>query len=202
MAGGLRENPDRLQFYRPDLRLDGSFERFIVRAAGDPAAVLSVVRARLAELDPDLPIREVTTGAEILRNDTARHRFVAQLLAVFGSLALLLAVTGVYGVVALDVSRRTREVGIRVALGAGMRRVVGDVLNAGLRPVVIGIIAGALASLWAVRYVEGMLYRVPTTDPLSIATGIGLLLLAATAACAIPARRASRVDPVRALRAE
>lgn len=115
---------------------------------------------------------------------------------------MLLAVTGVYGVVALDVSLRTREVGIRVALGAGGRRIVRDVVAAGLRPVVLGITAGALASVWAVRYVEGVLYRVSTTDPLSIATGIGLLLVTAAAACTIPARRASRVDPIQALRSE
>ncbi|MGH7573853.1 MAG: ADOP family duplicated permease [Longimicrobiales bacterium] len=202
MNGGQRANPDRLQFYTPAFELRDSWARFIVRTSGDPATLLATIRARIAQLDPDLPLRDVTTGTQVLRDDTARQRFVAQLLAVFGSLTLVLAISGVYGVVALDVSRRTREVGIRVALGAGGRRVARDVVAAGLRPVVFGIATGALASVWAARYVEGILYRISAVDPLSIALGIGLLLVAATTACAVPARRASRVDPIQALRSE
>jgi predicted permease len=192
----------RIQFYTPSRAIERDYGRFIVRTSGEPSVVLGLLRARVSELDPELPFREATTGPETVRNQTARHRFVAQLLAVFGSLTLLLAVTGVYGMVALDLTRRTRELGIRVALGAGVNRIARDVASAGLRPVVFGLVAGAIATLFAVRYIEGVLYNISPTDPLSIVAAIVLLLCAAGAACAVVARRAIRIDPLEALRLE
>jgi ABC-type antimicrobial peptide transport system permease subunit len=138
-----------------------------------------------------------------VREATARHRFLALLLALFGALSMLLAVTGVYGVVALNVNRRTRDVGIRVALGADGREVVRSVLASGLRPVVAGLAIGVVAVLGAGQRLEAdVLYRISPSDPLSIALGVALLLSTAAAACSIPASRASRIDPLQALRVE
>lgn len=164
--------------------------------------MLSAARARLAEIDPTLPLLEAATAREIVREQTARPRLLAQLLAAFGALSLVLAVTGVYGAVALEVSRRRREVGIPVALGAGSGRVLREVVFGALKPVLIGVGAGAAASLWAAGYLEGHLYRIPATDPVSLLAGAGLLIAAATAACWRPARRASRIDPNEVLRTE
>jgi predicted permease len=201
-SAGLADAPDRVELYMRSPGFNSSYERYIMRTAGDPAAVMSAARATVAEVDPVIPIREAITGPELLRRETARHRFVAMLLAVFAALGLLLAVAGVYGVVSLDVSRRSRELGIRMALGAGIQRVAGDVLTTGIRPVLLGVLAGAAASLFGARYIEDVLYAVSTADPASLGLGVLILLGAGGLACWIPAGRACRVDPVRVLRAD
>jgi predicted permease len=190
------------QLYMPTVDLNDRYERFIVRTNGAPAEMLTSVRAIVAALDPNLPFNESETGQNVVRNATARHRFLAQLLALFGMLALLLAATGVYGVVSLNVNRRARDTGIRLALGAGIRRVIAGVLATGLRPVAAGVAIGTVMAILLSRYIEGVLYELSATDPVSIALGISILLGAATLACWLPARRAGRTDPVRALRME
>lgn len=178
------------------------FGRFIVRTSADPSATLSEIRRQVAALDSTLPILAASTGVDLLRIDMAEYRLVAVVLASLGVVGLVLAVAGVYGSVALDVRRRTREVGVRVALGATARQVVREVLNRGLRPVALGIGAGALAWFWVSQTLSVLLFRVEARDPISVGAGIAALVVVGAIACLIPARRASRIDPAITLRSE
>jgi predicted lysophospholipase L1 biosynthesis ABC-type transport system permease subunit len=175
---------------------------FIVRTAGDPSAVARAIPARLAAFDPDLQLSEVRTMKHWLGEKLVRPRFAAVLLATFGTLALVLAAVGTYGLLAYSVAQRTKEIGIRMALGANPRAIVSGVIGRGLRLTSVAIVLGLAGSLALTRLLAGQLAGVTPTDPLTFGTSIVLLLGAALAACLLPARRASRVDPLVALRAE
>lgn len=198
---GLRDRPERIQLYYPDHEY-GTYTRFLLASSGDPAAVLRAARERLARTDPGVPLREATTGPELMQRETASTMFLALLLGMFAILGLVFAIAGVYGAVSLDTYDRTQEVGVRMALGASGRRVVGEVVGRGLRPVLSGGLVAAAGVLWAGPLVEALLYGVPARDPLSV--GLGLIVLggAALAACLIPAIRASRIEPATTLRAQ
>jgi putative ABC transport system permease protein len=173
-----------------------------VRTTGDPQAVMSQVRAQVRDLDRNLPLTEVETLAEHMRAPLAPARLFAWLSGAFGVLALLLAATGLYGVMAYLVSGRTREFGIRVALGANGGDVLRLVLGEGLMLVGVGMLLGLLASAALTRVLQSMLYGVSATDPTTFA-GVALLLAVVTlVACYIPARRATKIDPMIALRYE
>jgi predicted permease len=173
-----------------------------VRTAGDPQALMSQVRSQVRALDRNLPLTEVETLAEHMRAPLAPARLFAWLSGAFGVLALLLAATGLYGVMAYLVSGRTREFGIRVALGANGGDVLRLVLGEGLMLVGVGMLLGLLASAALTRVLQSMLYGVSATDPTTFA-GVALLLAAVTLiACYIPARRATKIDPMVALRYE
>ena len=173
-----------------------------VRTAGDPQALMNQVRREVRALDRNLPLTEVKTLAEHMRGPLAPARLFAALASAFGLLALLLAATGLYGVMAYIVSGRAREFGIRVALGASGRDVLRLVLAEGLTLVGVGTGAGLLAALALTRVLQSVLYGVSPTDPLTF-TGVALVLAAVTlVACYIPARRATKVDPMIALRYE
>ena len=180
----------------------GSFARFVLRVDGDPAAVISTVRARVAEIDPLTVLSEASTFRELFDRQTARHRFVAFLLLGLALFGVIFAVSGVSGVVALEVARRRREVGLRVALGATAANVVGHLVRRGLRPVIAGAAIGIAASFALGPYLEDLLFRVPNRDPASIAAGLGIVVATAAIGCLLPARRAARVDPAVALREE
>lgn len=183
------------QQYRPGMTLH-------VRTTGDPQAVMSQVRAEVRALDRNLPLTEVETLAEHMRAPLAPARLFAWLSGAFGVLALLLAATGLYGVMAYLVSGRTREFGIRVALGANGRDVLRLVLFEGLTLVGVGMLLGLLAAAALTRVLQSVLYGVSATDPTTFA-GVALLLAAVTLiACYIPARRAMKIDPMIALRYE
>jgi putative ABC transport system permease protein len=175
---------------------------FIVRTGGDPSAVARAIPARLAAFDPDLQLSEVRTMKHWLGEKLVRPRFAAALLATFGTLALVLAAVGTYGLLAYSVAQRTKEIGIRMALGANPRAIVSGVIGRGLRLTSVAIVLGLAGSLALTRLLAGQLAGVTPTDPLTFGTSIVLLLGAALAACLLPARRASRVDPLVALRAE
>jgi predicted permease len=198
---GLEDADDRIQLYYPASTTRSAYTRLLLRTSGPPSPVLRAARARMANLFPGVPLREARTGPELIRERTARIRFVAFLLGAFAALGVVFAITGVYGAVTLDVSRRAREVSVRIALGASHHHVRSGVLRRGLRPVLLGAIAGTLAALWAGPLLESVLFRVHARDPLSLAVALVLLIAAAAAACLLPARRASRVDPATALRA-
>src|SRR5688572_4983024 len=138
-----------------------AYQRFIIRTEGDPAAVLPAARRKLAEIDPLVPVLGPQTGPQVMRRQTAQHRFVAALLGGLAAMGFLLAMSGVYGAVALSVVRRTREIGVRMALGATAERLVGRFLAAGLQPVAIGAIGGILLTLAATPHLETLLFRVP-----------------------------------------
>jgi len=175
---------------------------FLVRTAGDPTTVAAAMRARLRRVDPDLHVSEVRTLRAWLSRELVRPRFGAVLLAVFGGLALVLAAIGTYGLIAYAVAQRTREIGIRMALGARPREIVGDVLGRGMRLAFLGVAIGVIGALGLTRLIRGMLAGVSPNDPVSLGMSVGLLIAGAALACVLPARRASRVDPVVALRTD
>ncbi len=175
---------------------------FLVRTAGDPATVASAIRTRLHAVDADVHVSRVRTLAEWLSRELVRPRFGAVLLTVFGVLALLLAAIGTYGVVAYGVAQRTREIGIRIALGARPGVVVVEILAKGLKLAGLGVALGLIGALGLTRIIRGMLAGVGPTDPVSFGVSAALLITGAAVACVLPARRASRVDPLVALKAE
>jgi putative ABC transport system permease protein len=160
-----------------------------------------VARTRLRLIDPNV-LTSVRTLEEIRERSVGDRRFVMVLIGGFAVLALVLAAIGIYGVLAYSVTRRTREIGVRMALGAVRGRVVSMVLGDSLAPVAIGGVVGIVAALAATRLMKSMLYGVSTTDPVTLASVLVVLLAVATFASLIPAIRAARVDPIVALRQE
>ena len=175
---------------------------FEVRTAGDPQALVPAIRRTVAQIDPNLPLRDVTTESQQIDRLLFQERLVARLSSFFGSLALALACIGLYGLLAYEVARRTREIGIRSALGAQRGDVLRLVLKQGLLLALAGAAAGIGVALGVTRYLKAMLYDVTTYDPVTIVVVSVLLVLVALAACLIPARRATNVDPMVALRYE
>jgi putative ABC transport system permease protein len=167
----------------------------------DTQLVTSASRGILQELNPEIPPR-FRTFSEVYSASLGSRRFNLILIGFFGMVALLLATTGVFGVMAYAVSRRTREIGVRVALGARSRDVLTMILGQGLRTIVIGVVVGFAASLALTRTVASLLFGVRATDPATFAAVVLLLAAAGLLACYIPARRATRVDPGVALRYE
>jgi putative ABC transport system permease protein len=173
-----------------------------VRAAGDPARLAEAVRRETKRVAPGLPTPVVRTMDQVLADAVAPQRLQTELLTLFAAVALLLAAVGLYGVLAFLVGQRTREIGVRVALGAPRRGVVWLVVRQGMKFVVAGVVAGLLFALALTRLLGGLLYGVAPTDPLTFAAVTVVLLGVALAACALPALRATRVDPSVALRHE
>jgi putative ABC transport system permease protein len=175
---------------------------FVVRTAVAPTSIVPAVRQALAEMDPNLPIASVRTMDQIAQEARAGMGFTLILLGIAAAVGLLLGSVGLYGVISYVTAQRTREIGVRMALGAQVPAVRGMVMRQGLGVTLGGVVVG-LAGAWGLtRFMESVLYEVSTTDPLTYAGVSGLLLLVAAAATWIPARRASRTDPVRALQGE
>ena len=174
----------------------------VVRTTNDPLALVPAVRAALRSLDPTIPIYQVQTIEQQLGEMVAQRRFSMALLGTFAALALVLGLVGVYGVTAYLVAQRTREVGLRLALGAHPRDVVRMVVGQGMRSAVVGVVVGLAASLVVTRLMASLLYGVSPTDAVTLLAVTALLALATLVANWLPARRAARVDPLVALRAE
>ena len=180
----------------------GGFGTIFVRTRGEPLAVRTAVERAIHEVDPALPLYNVMTMEERAGAALARQRFATTLLGCFAGMALVLAAVGLYGVMAFSVAQRTREIGLRMALGADAPRVLRGVLGQGLTLAGVGIGLGLGGALALQRVMSGMLYGVEPTDPVTLA-GVSLLMAAAAVVAALlPARRATRVDPMEALRAE
>jgi predicted permease len=177
-----------------------TFARFFVRTTGDPAAVVGEARRRIVGIDRAVPMFAPETGPEVVARQTSTERLVAVLLVGMAAMGFVLALAGIYGSVALDVSLRTREIGVRMALGATRQRVMGAIVGAGVRPVVAGGIAGVALAWVALPYVEALLYRVDPRDPASTGAAFAFVALAAVVAAWLPARHASRIDPAITLR--
>jgi putative ABC transport system permease protein len=174
----------------------------VARAAGDPTLLAGPVRQTLRELDSSLPAYSITPLATIVTESVAQRRFSMLLLALFALIALFLAAVGLYGVVAYTVSQRTREIGLRMAIGAEPGQVLRMVLGGGMKLALIGVAIGLAGAVALARLVETLLFDVPSLDPASYAATAALLLAVAMLACYLPARRAMRVDPLIALQAE
>ncbi|HKC70233.1 MAG TPA: FtsX-like permease family protein, partial [Terriglobales bacterium] len=174
----------------------------IVRSQVEPAALTGMIRRAIASVDPELPIAKVQTLNAVVSDSLAQPRFSLLLMAVFGGLALLLAAIGLYGVISYSVARRTQEIGIRMALGASRRRVFAMVVGQGGKMAGLGIVLGVAAALGVTRMMASFLYGVKPTDGLTLAVVCILLAGVALLACYLPARRATKVDPMVALRYE
>lgn len=177
----------------------GSFE---LRTSRDPMAVAPDVREVVRQAGSDIPVVNILTQTETIERQLFQERLVARLASLFGLVALLLAAIGLYGLLAHEVTRSTREIGIRVALGAATGQVLGRVVRQGVVLAAIGLAIGAAGSLAVTRLLGSMLFEVKPADPVTLVGVSLLLMLVALAACYIPARRASRVDPLVALRHE
>jgi predicted permease len=174
----------------------------LIRTTGDPAALAGAVRQAIGGLDPDIPAYDIRTMAGVLDESAARREFTTFLLGLFAALALALAAVGLYGVLSYAVAQRSTEIGIRMALGAARSNVTRLVLLEGLRPALAGVILGILGAAWATQFLRTLLFGVGANDAVTFITVPVLLLSVALAACAIPAWRATRVDPATALRSE
>jgi putative ABC transport system permease protein len=192
------------EVYLPMAQHPASSSALVVRSAGDPSAMLPAVRAVFATLDPLLPLFAVNTMDDLVHTELARQRLTMLILIGFATLALVLASVGLYGVVSHGVSARTREIGVRLALGANGRQVVALFVGQGLATTVVGLALGTGAGFAMARFVEaqGLLFHVTARDPVAFSAAIVTLFLISVGACYVPARRASRVDPLVTLRGE
>jgi putative ABC transport system permease protein len=198
---GLEEEPPPT-VYEPYWSFSIATPSFVVRTKADPLAVMGGVRAVLHSIDPDLPIPQAKTMEQIVDESVASRRFETSLAVALAIVALALASLGIYGVISFTVARRTPEMGIRIALGARNGQLMAMVLRQGMTPVLVGLAAGVGSALGFCRFLSSQLYGVTARDPMTIA-GVAILLLAVAAcACWIPARRASKIDPLSALRFE
>jgi putative ABC transport system permease protein len=199
---GLPDNPtadpDLFQIFNERSR-DFSV---LVRTSLDPSAIAPAVRNTLRQAEPSILIYDSATMEDFIGHETARPRFTGWLMAIFAGIALALAIIGIYGVVSYGVSRRTREIGVRIALGANRPQVLRMVVGSGMESVVVGLLLGTVAALALTRLIGTLLYGVTPSDPLTY--GAAALTLAATAllACLMPALRAARIDPAVTLRNE
>jgi ABC-type antimicrobial peptide transport system permease subunit len=173
----------------------------VIRSAGDVRALMPVVRDRLRALAPESPAR-VSTLEERIRDSAADRRFAMFALSAFGAIALVLAGIGIYGVVSYTVVMRTREIGIRMALGAAPSEVRSEVLRSAASMALWGIAAGTIGGLFVTRYLETSLYGISRRDPVAYLAGGTILLAAALLGAYVPARRSSRVDPLLAIRGD
>jgi putative ABC transport system permease protein len=188
--------------YMPYLQRPLIFTEVVVRAAGDPAAVANSIRAAVWRVDRDQPVWRVRTMNRVLDEARGGPRLTVWLMTGFAMLALVLAAIGVYGVMSYAVARRTQEVGIRMALGARRYQVLAMVLRDGMRTTTLALFIGLAIAALATRLLASQLFGVSATDPLTFTVVPLVLGLIALAACYLPARRASRVDPIVALRAD
>jgi predicted permease len=171
-----------------------------VRTASDPNAAVSAIRHRLNEIDSQLPMATVRTMDDWISNNAAQPRLNTALLGAFAAIALLIAAIGIYGVLSYSVTQRTREIGLRMALGAQPANVLSLVVREGMLVAIVGIGAGIAGALALSRLMSTMLFGVAPRDPVTLAAVAAALGAIALAACCIPARRAARVDPIVALR--
>jgi len=172
----------------------------VLRTAGEPLAMADAVRAAMREVDPTLPVQRFTSQTEQISLRFSQERLFATAYTAFGGLALVLACIGLFGLMSYNVSRRTNEIGIRMALGAQRGSVVGMIMTESMLLVAIGIVVGLGGAVWAARFVNTVVFGVSPTDTATI--GVAVLLIAAVSAIAgfLPARIASKVDPLVALR--
>jgi putative ABC transport system permease protein len=192
--------PPRPEFYQPYTQRSFSFMAFVVRTRHDPALVVSSIRAEIMRLDPAQPISNVATMDEHVDRALARPRFMSTLIAVFGALALGLSIVGVYGVMAYSVTQRTREIAIRIALGARTTTVVGMILSKTARLTMVGLAIGVTGAVALSRLLSGLLFAVRPSDLATFFIASLVLGAAALAAGAIPAIRATRIDSIEVLK--
>ena len=199
---GRPGTPQALDLYYPSFQAGLPWGTIFVKTAGDPAAISPAVRREIKSLAPNLPVFDVFTLQTKVARTFGRERFAATLLALLAGIALFLASVGIYGLIAETVAARTREIGVRMALGAAPGDIVRRVVQRGLALAAVGLAAGVLAALALSRLLSSLLFGVGAADPATYGAVSAVLLLVSAAACWIPARRATRIDPTVALRSE
>jgi predicted permease len=197
----LFERPQPMAYY-PYSQQNGYLGNFEVGFSGEPGAIVSAVRQAIKDVNRNLPIAEAAMFSEQVDRSLVQQKLIARLSSIFSLLALLLAAIGLYGVISYSVTQRTREIGIRMALGAERRNVLRLVLGQGAKLTLIGVLAGLGASWAMTRWIESLLFGVSPTDRATFVMVAMLLIVVALLACYIPARRAAKVDPMVALRCE
>jgi putative ABC transport system permease protein len=174
----------------------------VVKTSGDPLQVVPAIKSELAKLDSDVPLARIRTMDQIMDQAVGQPRFRAFLLALFAALALVLAAVGIYGVMSYSVSRRARELGIRVSLGAGRGEVLRMLLREGFLLSLSGVALGMVGAMAVTRYISGLLFEVTATDPFTYVIVSTFLLSVALVACYLPANRATRADPLIVLKGD
>jgi putative ABC transport system permease protein len=172
----------------------------VVRTTGDPLSQANSIRTLVNNLDPNQPITGIRTMDQNVSQSMAEPRFRTVLLTIFACIALVLAAVGIFGIMAYSVSQRTRELAVRIAVGASRRRVMFLILADTMRLTLAGTVIGLTATFFLTRYVSSMLFNVPAYDPFTLAEVAASLIVIALCASYIPARRATLVDPITALR--
>jgi putative ABC transport system permease protein len=198
----LSEQGGMVQAYFPIFQQPLGNMAVVVKTTSEPAALLAAMRQQVSQLDPALPIFGIQTMSEIRNNNVAPERLNLGLLGGFAALALILAIIGLYGLLAFTVAQRQREIGIRMALGAQRFDVLNLVVGQGMRLTLAGVVIGLLGSFALTRVLASVLFKVEPTDPLTFGTVTFSLCVVALLACYIPARRATKVDPMVAMRCE
>ncbi len=191
-----------MEFYRPFAQESWPFLKIVVRSPLPPETITRSVKTALRGIDPSLALIWPQPFSEIMAQALGQAKLMMLLLGVFAGVALLLATVGIYGAVAYSVEQRTGEIGVRMALGAQTMDVLRLVMAQGMKPVVVGLIAGLAAALALARLLASQLYQVSAYNPLLLSATLVILGAAALLACLLPARRATRVDPIQALRTE
>jgi predicted permease len=197
----LRDQPPAM-YYRPCAQWVGAAHTLVVRTSGNFAAAAAALARAARDIDPRLALKDVIPFSEMEDRKLVTERMVAQGAAAFGGLALLVACVGLYGMLAYGVARRTREIGVRIALGASQMGVQWMVVRESLVLLALGFVIGVPAALGLTRYAGSMLFGITPHDPMPVVIAFGILVLVALAASWIPARRAASVDPLTALRYE
>jgi putative ABC transport system permease protein len=196
------DQPDQPHLYHPIFQNPAYAMAIYLRTDVDPSTVTQSVREQVRSLDRDLPVFGQTTMAQVAAESVSRRRFAMQVVGLFGILALLLAAVGIYGVIAYSVTQRTREIGIRVALGASKSAILRWVLKQGMMLTIAGVVIGLVGAYVLTRLLRSLLFGVGPTDIVTYGVLAALLTLVALIACYVPARRATKVDPLVALRYE
>jgi predicted permease len=199
------DKPTGTELYIPLLQYpnrSASLASLVVRSNADTSPLVAPIRNAIHTVDPSLPISNVRTLEDAVLAAQSRPRFLALLLTVFASVALVLAAVGIYGVISYSVAQRTNEFGIRIAMGASSSKVLGMVLGQGARIALIGFAIGAAGAFCLTRFMAGMLFEISAVDPLTFVVMVLVLAAVTLLACYVPARRATRVDPMVALRYE
>jgi predicted lysophospholipase L1 biosynthesis ABC-type transport system permease subunit len=198
----LDERDSRIAMYHPHTQVPSRAMNVVIRAAGDPAALVAEVSRQVRAVAPDLPLYNVRTMVDRVDESLARRRFAMLLLAVFAILAIGLASVGIYGVMACLVSQGARDIGIRMALGATPRDMLLMVVRHGAIVAAIGTILGIAGAIALTRTLAHLLYEIAPTDGVTFAAVAGLLVFVTLAGSYVPARRAAKIDPVASLRSE
>jgi putative ABC transport system permease protein len=206
IVGSIRSislrKPEEEEIYCPWSQRNIAYVQIVARTRGRPELSASDVRAAVLRLDAQLPIIRQTTMDNAIDDSLGQNRMLIVLVGLFAGLAFVLAAVGIYSVVAYTVTQRTSEIGIRIIMGAKKRDVVWLVMTQGLRPVGLGCVLGLALTFWGKNLIASQVFGVSPLDPTILSLSVLAVVLAATAACWLPATRATRVDPMQAIRTE